>query len=285
MSREVRKMWEYETRFIAAYQAYLKHCESLVKTGANRYAASHERDTAVHALKCVGELLTRAPHFNFSSNVLKLMCERSGTPITPLRGVACDALRRLFGGADPQGDLTLEGVTLLGKLMKENRLPNAHDVLGTFSDLKLSIHEDTHTEKPKNFTVKYKAKGRRCVSLCAKRLCVRVMVVRCTCIECAIHVLDASVPLGDTHWHHHQHPLPSCHIVYPCTLPTPPDTAIRTRAWTLEVEDHMHHTPTVTTTTTTTDWEALTLERACVRPRRAWMPNCTRTASAKLSKK
>lgn len=102
------------------------------------------------ATRCLGELLLRAPHFNFRSNIVKLICQRSGTPITAMREVCCSVLRRLFDGGDPQGDVILEAVQLISKLVKDEKLPLPADAVRSFTALKLEVHEDTHvTPAPK----------------------------------------------------------------------------------------------------------------------------------------
>ena len=119
-TKEVRKIREYEAALMTAYQSYLKHLEAAVKTGAARYAEPHDRQTAVAAMTGLGQLLNSHPNFNFRSNVLKLVVERAGTPNPALRTACVNALRQLFK-TDQQGEVALEAVTLVAKLVKEKR--------------------------------------------------------------------------------------------------------------------------------------------------------------------
>lgn len=48
VTKEVKKVREYEHSLLTAYQAYLKHLEACVKTGAAKWAKEHERSQAVH---------------------------------------------------------------------------------------------------------------------------------------------------------------------------------------------------------------------------------------------
>jgi nucleolar complex protein 3 len=68
----------------------------------------------------LGELLLAAPHFNFRSNVLKLLCNRAGSPHLKLRQQCCLSLSKMFA-ADQQGDISLEAVKQMAKAIKDGK--------------------------------------------------------------------------------------------------------------------------------------------------------------------
>ena len=145
VSREVRQLRDYEASLLAHYQAYLKFLEKSVILGTGRWAKDFEREAATTALRCLGELLVGAPHFNFRANVLKVLCAKAGAALPGAREASCDALRRLFA-ADQQGDVTLEGVRLVARAVKDSKYPHPADAVRTFLVLHLEVKEETVSE-------------------------------------------------------------------------------------------------------------------------------------------
>lgn len=70
ISKEVRKLWEYEANLLKGYQTYLKSLLSAAKSGKESKVA---KATARVAVRCMCTLLSTAPHFNYTSDLLQAL--------------------------------------------------------------------------------------------------------------------------------------------------------------------------------------------------------------------
>jgi nucleolar complex protein 3 len=100
-------------------------------------------------------LLVSVPHFNFRSNLLTTVI--SYMPITDPKEVsvlACNCICTLFKD-DEQGELSLEAVKLVSKLIKSRSFRVPEQVINTFLHLRLKdelvmTDEEKGLQKPEN---------------------------------------------------------------------------------------------------------------------------------------
>ena len=70
MSKEVKKLREYEAALLRAYQAYLRALlAALTATRRGKAPLAHGRI----AVKCMAGLLAALPHFNYASDLLQAL--------------------------------------------------------------------------------------------------------------------------------------------------------------------------------------------------------------------
>eukprot|EP00741_Cyanophora_paradoxa_P013478 tig00020693_g13015.t1 len=127
VSKDVQRLRDYEASLLAAYQRFLQTLDALAKDaelgprrgkapGARAQAAGRARMGRL-AVKCMGELLVSAPHFNFRSNLVTGLAQRCDSPVPEVRNTACEALGRLFQ-RDAEGGASLEAVRALQGAME-----------------------------------------------------------------------------------------------------------------------------------------------------------------------
>ena len=79
----------------------------------------------VIAVKCLGELLRTASHFNFSWNIVSLIVPLMNADDEKLRAVCCGAIEAVFDN-DTRGSTTLQTVKLIGQFVKAKSF-NVHN--------------------------------------------------------------------------------------------------------------------------------------------------------------
>ncbi len=133
LSKEVRRLRAYEQALLSGYQAYLR--------GLARYArespAASGSGLGDIAITCTYTLLTSVPHFNFRSELLRILVRKLSTrkldgPFLKSR----KALETLFR-EDDEGRPSMEAVSLLAKMMKTREYRVDESVLNLFLHLRL----------------------------------------------------------------------------------------------------------------------------------------------------
>jgi nucleolar complex protein 3 len=138
VSKETKQMWDYERALLTSYQAYLKLLE---RTWDRYYETS--KPLAVTAVLALCELLKSAPHFNFRSNILKVVVRQMNHRGSPEVGEACCVAMEYVFESDAQGDIALEATRLVCKLIcKDTHFKVKPRVLQTFQSLPLRVHLD-----------------------------------------------------------------------------------------------------------------------------------------------
>jgi nucleolar complex protein 3 len=135
ISKDVKQLRQFEQKLVSGYEAYVKHLGRLAKSSGsnNEQTAS----LATLAVTCACSLLTSVPHFNFRSELLKIMVGKLSTRKVDRDFVHCrEALETLFE-QDEDGNAALEGVTMLTKMMKGRNYHFDESALNTFLHLRL----------------------------------------------------------------------------------------------------------------------------------------------------
>ena len=74
----------------------------LTREHQQRWAAEHEREHAIVAMRCLCALLVAAPHFNYAPNVLTVVVGKAGSPLKDLRDVCQQKAGGAFAESTPR---------------------------------------------------------------------------------------------------------------------------------------------------------------------------------------
>lgn len=136
VSKEVRKLRDFEQKLVSGYQKYVQELGTLAKlsgSGAPEQSAS----LASVAIACACNMLLAVPHFNFRSELLKILVGKLSTTRVDVDFVKCrETMEKLFHD-DEDGNASLETVTMLTKMMKAKNYNLDESVLNIFLHLRL----------------------------------------------------------------------------------------------------------------------------------------------------
>ncbi|KAF2686255.1 nucleolar complex protein-like protein 3 [Lentithecium fluviatile CBS 122367] len=136
VSKEVRKLRNFEQKLVSGYQAYVQHLGKLAKPSPSQHF-EHSADIASVAISCACKTLLAVPHFNFRGELLQILIGKLSTRRVDAGFVRCrETLETLFQN-DGEGNASLEAVTMLTKMMKAKNYHFDESVLNTFLHLRL----------------------------------------------------------------------------------------------------------------------------------------------------
>ncbi|KAL9612775.1 MAG: hypothetical protein Q9167_002660 [Letrouitia subvulpina] len=136
LSKDVRRLRSYEQALVGSYQNYVKDLASCAK-GSRADATDIPTDIASVAISCACSLLLAVPHFNFRSELLKILIDRVGSNKRDLDFQKCiSTLENIFRD-DEDGSPSLDGVSQLTKMIKACDYRVDESVLNTFLHLRL----------------------------------------------------------------------------------------------------------------------------------------------------
>lgn len=136
VSKEVKKLREFEQSLVTGYQKYVRHLTALAK-GSRAKASDEARGLGSVAIMCACTLLTSVPHFNFRGDLLKIVVDKmSGRRVDDDFRKCADALETLFRN-DEDGNASLDAVKLITQMVKERKYNIDEAVLNTFLHLRL----------------------------------------------------------------------------------------------------------------------------------------------------
>ena len=154
VSKETKKLWDYERTLLTQYQMFLKLLEKLISSTsssssrliysskASPSSSSSSSSLAITAILCLCELLTSLPHFNFRSNILSIIVKHMNHKTCPeIQQACCQTITTLFT-TDKQGEISLEATRLICHTIKDHPLTIHPSVVRTFLSLPLRIHDD-----------------------------------------------------------------------------------------------------------------------------------------------
>lgn len=132
LSKEVRKLRNYEETLLSNYQAYLQSLEDLAQANT----VSGNRNLLKVAVFCLTELLGSASHFNFRVNILTAIISKMIMKKNPdITKMCCDAIEKLFIN-DEIGEHSLEAMKIISDMFKAAK----NDVLAITLDPFLSLN-------------------------------------------------------------------------------------------------------------------------------------------------
>ena len=139
VTKETKKMWDYERALLNHYQQYLKLLE---RTWEKSKGGGMPSPLSTTAILSMCELLKSAFHFNLRSNIMTLVVRQMNNKRCEEVGDACcSAIAYVFQN-DVQGDVALEATRLVAKMAKERNFRVRPAVLRTFVSLPLRVHID-----------------------------------------------------------------------------------------------------------------------------------------------
>ncbi|KAL8775327.1 MAG: hypothetical protein Q9209_000334 [Squamulea sp. 1 TL-2023] len=166
VSKEVRKLRSFEQALVTNYQDYTKELAKCAKASGDT-SSEDKASIAVVAISCACTLLLAVPHFNFRSELIKILVDKLSTRNFDTDFVRChETLEQLFR-EDDDGNPSLDGVTQLSRLIKARNYRISESVLNTFLHLRLlselsSRGSQTRIDKPTSPTsINKKAKYKK----------------------------------------------------------------------------------------------------------------------------
>ena len=140
VSKDVKKLWDYERSLLQHYQEYLKILEKIWDQ-RGRKQPKRPDSLAVTSIICLCELLKSASHFNFRSNILTAVVRPMNHTNDQVSKACCDAVEYVFAN-DGQGDFALEATRQVAKMIRDRNLHVKPCVLRSFIALPLRVHVD-----------------------------------------------------------------------------------------------------------------------------------------------
>lgn len=135
VSKEVRTMRKFEQSLVSGYQHYVKELARCAKVETN--AVKGGQSVSGIAITCACTLIDAVPHFNFRSDLLRILVNKLSRKRIDNNSVKClQALETLFR-EDEDGKPTMEAVSLLSKMMKAREYEVDESVLNLFLSLRL----------------------------------------------------------------------------------------------------------------------------------------------------
>ena len=135
ISKEVRKLWEYESALLKSYQTYLKTLlAALNASRSGQVPPAHGRVAA----RCLSGLLVAAPHFNYASDLLQAVVPNMANKDDQIREHCCGAVANLLRDAlssAEAGQAAVEAVQLVADLVKRRKCVAPPEVVGALLEL------------------------------------------------------------------------------------------------------------------------------------------------------
>ncbi|KAL7807332.1 nucleolar complex-associated domain-containing protein [Trichoderma aethiopicum] len=136
VSKEVRTMRQFEQALVSGYQNYVKELARCAKEESAPVVKGGQSIAGI-AVTCACTLIAAVPHFNFRSDLLRILVNKLSRKRIDSNGTKClQALETLFR-EDEDGKPTLEAVSLLSKMMKARDYEVDESVLNLFLSLRL----------------------------------------------------------------------------------------------------------------------------------------------------
>ena len=136
VSKDVRRLRSFEQGLVGSYQNYLKALAKHAKSSRGNVSESMASLASV-AISCACTLLLAVPHFNFRSDLIKILVDKlSGQRIDKAFVKCRETLETLFRD-DEDGNPSLDAVTMLTRMMKARDYRIDETVLNTFLHLRL----------------------------------------------------------------------------------------------------------------------------------------------------
>ncbi|KAI8825104.1 CBF/Mak21 family-domain-containing protein [Fimicolochytrium jonesii] len=157
VTKEVKKLRQYEETLLSNYQAYLQILENTVQATV-KSTEEAEQSLLVVAIRCMADLLTSVTHFNFRLNLMTAVVARMTLKNPPaVSAICCNALCTVFV-ADESGEASLEAVKLISKAIKAKHYQVQEEVLNTL--LRLRLNKDAKADKKERKLKHYDDKDR-----------------------------------------------------------------------------------------------------------------------------
>ncbi|KAI4133251.1 MAG: hypothetical protein LQ338_000309 [Usnochroma carphineum] len=136
ISKDVRRLRSYEQALVSGYQNYVKELAKSAKASSDSPSGAATSVSSV-AVSCACTLLLAVPHFNFRSELVKILIDKLSSKNRDDDFTKClETLEKLFRD-DEDGNPSLDGVSQLTKMMKARHYRIDESILNTFLHLRL----------------------------------------------------------------------------------------------------------------------------------------------------
>ncbi|ORX99050.1 nucleolar complex-associated protein 3 [Basidiobolus meristosporus CBS 931.73] len=159
LSKDVKKLRNYEETLLQNYQAYLQSLENAHKNHNDPNVEPD--DLSIVAIRCLCDLLTSVTHFNFRLNIMTVIISRMGTKHpNKISEMCCQAVIELFQN-DESGEASEDAVKLIAKMIKSKAYLVNDEALNTFLHLRLRDELVIHQDDDKSIKRKKKDRAHR----------------------------------------------------------------------------------------------------------------------------
>lgn len=135
LSKEIRQLRQFEQSLVSGYQAYIRELARCAKFETRPLRNGQSLSNV--AITCACTLITSVPHFNFRSDLLKILVGKLSRRKVDADAIKSQqALETLFR-EDEEGRPTLEAASLLTKMMKAREFEVDEIALNLFLSLRL----------------------------------------------------------------------------------------------------------------------------------------------------
>ncbi|XP_071168260.1 nucleolar complex protein 3 homolog isoform X1 [Mytilus edulis] len=165
MKKETKALQDFEQGLLMNYKGYLevleKYCTGKINEQSNRqrrHGVKHihipedaSQVIAELAVRCMCEMLSNHPHFNYRNNIIAVLVPLMNKHNTVISDMVCQTSSKVFR-EDKSGEVSLEIVRLINKMVKVRDFRVQRKVLDTFLALKIKeidTSEDLEENKKK----------------------------------------------------------------------------------------------------------------------------------------
>lgn len=151
VTKDVQKVRDFEAALLRGYQAYLKALLQAAKSGGATGGSSGLNHASI-AMRCMCELLSSKPHFNYTSDLLQAIVPRMVHGEQEMRHQCCAAITELLQ-QDVGGTVALEAVQLVADLIKKRKCvcpPDIVEVLLVMRFTEVKRPDPSQKEKQKS---------------------------------------------------------------------------------------------------------------------------------------
>ncbi|KAG7162951.1 Nucleolar complex protein 3-like [Homarus americanus] len=156
LKKETRRLYFYENQMLSAYQAYLKSLEEmLLKEERKKRKNPALKQMAMVALKCLGELLMKHSHFNYTGNLIQALVPYLNHSDDDFFSQATSYFTRLFKD-DREGRISLEVVQRIDQFVRRRTFRVQPQVLRVLLGLRIKNVQSLDAELEAELTAKRK---------------------------------------------------------------------------------------------------------------------------------
>lgn len=169
LSKEVRGTRQFEQALVSGYQNYIKELARCAKQETKPFRGGQSLSSV--AITCACTLTTSVPHFNFRTDLLKILIGKlSRRNPGPDANKCLQALETLFR-EDEEGRPSLDAISILSKMMKSREYEIDQSVLNVFLSLRVlsefagkasqNTVEQDMADRPRKFKKEFRTKRLR----------------------------------------------------------------------------------------------------------------------------
>ena len=137
VSKEVKRRRAFEQSLVRSYKSYIDLLGKCTTHKGRQNKSEKGQAVARIAISCTCELLLAVPHFNFRNELLKIVANRLSQRSSDEQCARCRSTISTLFREDEDGHASLEAVTILTRMIKEQDYNIDESVLDTFLDLRL----------------------------------------------------------------------------------------------------------------------------------------------------